>query len=433
MRDWGTLRSEGARWQPVDKSGGDKAAKEESGQSSPSKEPGGEKSSGSKGFRTDTQISNSKANGKERKLQRWDETEEAGDHIGSLEELTGGNGNRNGGGRSQKANKDEPWDQFRANYELFGYKSTYKADMSQYTTPLDPSKVPEHLRRKAEKLAKEIDSSGRNKASDDCQNWDCDDEEDLFSAVPREHGYNTHGDSGGYPAGGEWGWTGEAARAPAAPTSRAPDGGAGIALLGMLKQAAPAAESQGGSDYRSMVAPKVHAWWKAREIDGETLPEGEASGMVCPFSRKVFGEASQLVMHWAAALPKTAELAEGEAEAGTSCAVSTAQFRHAAGGLRWSEIIETYGLAEAFSVENPKEGSVWAQVVARVVKATAEEKGPLVERLAIDFVTEVLSIKCWRRDQKVEHRELQESIAAALAMHLIENAGGRTWQYPADE
>jgi hypothetical protein len=60
-------------------------------------------------------------------------------------------------------------------------------------------KVPAELRRKAEKLAKEIEGSSRNKA-DDCQTWDCDDEEDLFSAVPREHGYNTHGNSGGYPA-----------------------------------------------------------------------------------------------------------------------------------------------------------------------------------------------------------------------------------------
>mmetsp|Transcript_57961 Transcript_57961/g.152648 ORF Transcript_57961/g.152648 Transcript_57961/m.152648 type:complete len:453 (+) Transcript_57961:121-1479(+) len=452
MRDWSTLR-EGPRWQPVDKSSPSNADDKSSPSNEPARKPadaggaaedssrGGsshEKSSGSnggrgQGFRTDTQISGSKAAGAERKLQRWDEKEPgAGEYIGSLEELTGG-GKTNGNGRSRKAEKDEPWDQFRANYELFGYKSTYKADMSQYTTPLDPSKVPAELRRKAEKLAKEIDSSSRNKM-DDCQTWDCDDEEDLFSSVPREHGYNTGPSNASHDhgAGGEWGWTGEAARAPAAAPSRALDGGAGSALLGMLRSAAPV-ESKGESDYRSMVAPKVHAWWKAREIDGEALPEGEASGLVCPFSRKVFGEASQLLMHWASALPKAAELAEGEKEAGTSCALATSLFRHAAGGLRWSELIETYRLADALSVDAPKEGSVWAQVLTRVGKAAAEDKGPLTERLAMDFVTEVLGIKCWRRDQKVEHRELQESIAAALAMHITDSAGGRTWQYPADE
>ncbi|CAE7490573.1 CID4 [Symbiodinium natans] len=57
------------------------------------------------------------------------------------------------------------WDQFRANAEMFGYVSTFKEDLSQYSTIIDVDKVPAHARMKAEHLAREIEdcySRGRS-------------------------------------------------------------------------------------------------------------------------------------------------------------------------------------------------------------------------------------------------------------------------------
>ena len=39
------------------------------------------------------------------------------------------------------------------------------------------------------------------------------------------------------------------------------------------------------------------------------------------------------------------------------------------------------------------------------------------------YVHEAVSLRCWRRDQKVEHREILEGIAAGLALRSLESDG----------
>merc|ERR1712118_38180 len=82
------------------------------------------------------------------------------------------------------------WDQFRVNEELFGYKSTYKEDLSQYTTPLNVKELPEQLKQKANKIAKDIEDKHNWKGAHELdtgaeyEQEDEGDEENLFSAVP---------------------------------------------------------------------------------------------------------------------------------------------------------------------------------------------------------------------------------------------------------
>eukprot|EP00438_Fugacium_kawagutii_P014050 Skav204157 [mRNA] locus=scaffold903:285753:290596:+ [translate_table: standard] len=62
----------------------------------------------------------------------------------------------------EEALEDRPseaceWDQFKANEQLFGYVSTYKEDLSQYSTKIDLTKIPMAARKKAERVAKEIE------------------------------------------------------------------------------------------------------------------------------------------------------------------------------------------------------------------------------------------------------------------------------------
>jgi hypothetical protein len=82
------------------------------------------------------------------------------------------------------------WDQFEVNRKLFGVVSTYKDDLSQYTTPLDLDRVPTEVRERAQRVAREIEeAAGPDKRTS--RNWndedinDTCDEEDLWSAVPR--------------------------------------------------------------------------------------------------------------------------------------------------------------------------------------------------------------------------------------------------------
>jgi hypothetical protein len=130
-------------------------------------------------WRTDTQITGKQDSLKERELQRWmpDEVTD------TLEELsTDPQARMKGSGQ---------WDQFEANAELFGMESTFKEDLSQYTTQLDLTKVPLSVQRKAERLAAEIERKGGS-ANRDFDNGneldddgDVEDEEERWSAVPR--------------------------------------------------------------------------------------------------------------------------------------------------------------------------------------------------------------------------------------------------------
>lgn len=83
------------------------------------------------------------------------------------------------------AQKD--WDQFRSNEERFGVTSTFAEDLSQYTTPLDLSKVPQKVKDHADKIAREVEGQ-KPRCNDDENTGDanCEDEEALFSSVPRK-------------------------------------------------------------------------------------------------------------------------------------------------------------------------------------------------------------------------------------------------------
>lgn len=56
----------------------------------------------------------------------------------------------------RKAGQGPSWDQFKVNAEKFGYKSTYKADLSQYTTKLDIKSLTKKQVEKATRTANEI-------------------------------------------------------------------------------------------------------------------------------------------------------------------------------------------------------------------------------------------------------------------------------------
>mmetsp|Transcript_21151 Transcript_21151/g.39757 ORF Transcript_21151/g.39757 Transcript_21151/m.39757 type:complete len:404 (+) Transcript_21151:66-1277(+) len=135
-----------------------------------------------KSWLTDKEISAAEGEAKERQLQPW--SGPVADD-GALEELRTTEGD---------------WDQFKANAELFGYVSTFKEDLSQYSTTIDMAKVPVRARKKAERLAREIEvrQSVRGSADEEAVEGD---EETLFSAVqtcdyarseaPKKHGKGT--------------------------------------------------------------------------------------------------------------------------------------------------------------------------------------------------------------------------------------------------
>jgi len=120
-------------------------------------------------FRTDKEISGATSQNKERDLQPW---EEPGGCNGTLEELSSATGE---------------WDQFKANAELFGYVSTFKDDLSQYSTTIDVTRISTQTRKKAERVAREIELRQCVRGgADEEEPLDAVDEEDLFSAVQRE-------------------------------------------------------------------------------------------------------------------------------------------------------------------------------------------------------------------------------------------------------
>lgn len=140
-------------------------------------------------FRTDAEIS---ATGRpecatERVLQRW-ENDSALMVNGTLEDLCSA--------ESESRSHGGMWDQFAVNQKQFGVYSTYKADLSQYSTPLDMKLIPTEVKNWAKRMAQEIESEGRPRGGGQkwCGNdWndldagmlDKDDEEELWSSVPR--------------------------------------------------------------------------------------------------------------------------------------------------------------------------------------------------------------------------------------------------------
>lgn len=344
---------------------------------------------------TDEQISASRSRGQrggERDLRRW-EAVDSSPLEGTLEELSGAKSSHKG------------WDQFKANRELFGVVSTFKEDLSQYTTPLNVKYIPQEVKQKAKLIAQDLEKTG----------WDCQrdmdmgaeyeeegDEEDLFSAVPRNY---TDGDG-----------------------AAGADGGIGGALLASLRAGSAAAKAEGSGrtacDHRSLIAPKVQSWWRARRSSGATVPPGCEDALVCPFSQRVFGDVSQLVTHWAAALPRAPDV-KGD----TTTGVATEQFRIAGDRLTFAEMVADTGL-ETVLTTAPRAGSVWAQIVAKLDargKTSGDSSGNLSSRMAADVVSEAVQMRCWRRDQKVEHREVLEGIAAGLALHILEDTSGSAW------
>lgn len=396
----------------------------------------GSGSRASAAFRTDTEISNATgsratssragAGGQPRQLQAWVPVNSAKDEpklIGTLEELS----------TTSKTKQSRTWDQFEANRQLFGVTSTYKNDLSQYTTPLNEKALPAGVREKAKQIAEEIENRASKKNARDMM--DCggeeeeEDEEDLWSAVPRNAG-NGHGSSGWSGSwSGSWdnGGKGNSSAAGAA-ANASEDGGLGGALLASLRAGSAAAGDgslkPAGCDYRSRIAPKVQSWWRARISAGASVPLGaDGDVLVCPFSQRVFGDVSQLVTHWAAALPRATD---ANRETSTPCGVATEQFRLAGRKLRWTEMATESGLDNTLPVSDPKMGSVWAQVVTKLQGRRPNDE-PVGNRFVSDFVDEAVQMRCWRRDQKVEHREVLEGIAAGLALHVLGDTNGSAW------
>ena len=83
---------------------------------------------------------------------------------------------------------DSDWNQFATNQQKFKTKTSYRE--SDYTTELDVSAVPEHVKRRAEQIEKDIMKGGETKNKHLLEDrgllpYGQDDEEDLFSAVER--------------------------------------------------------------------------------------------------------------------------------------------------------------------------------------------------------------------------------------------------------
>lgn len=126
-------------------------------------------------------------------------------------------------------------------------------------------------------------------------------------------------------------------------------------------------------------------------------------------------------MHWAAALPRAVD---PDSTGDTPSESASQNFRRLAQELRWSEMAAASGLEAALPIPAPRQGSVWESVVMRVGREKSPDPRVLGERSVLHFATEAARLKCWRRDQKVEHREIMEGIAAGLAMHMLSLLGG---------
>eukprot|EP00929_Paragymnodinium_shiwhaense_P112224 TRINITY_DN80488_c0_g1_i1.p1 TRINITY_DN80488_c0_g1~~TRINITY_DN80488_c0_g1_i1.p1 ORF type:complete len:530 (+),score=135.06 TRINITY_DN80488_c0_g1_i1:147-1736(+) len=483
-RDWSTLRASPSSWQPVAKAQEDHGAGGSSPSRTPAGGSDAAEGHGrgytASGFRTDTEISSkkwgAKSNNDGRELKRWQAVDQsdkfdggiednkksfvpmrncaqavghckpvqADVEEGSLEELAGG----------KKGLKS--WDQFKMNAELFGIVSTFKPDLSQYTVPL-PTKLSPEMRKRAGKIAEEIEreSGGGGNGDRDLRvydgvgddghydqyqeegeydgrygggyGWQADDvdEEELWSSVARQGG------GGGGGGGKEWKPVSSSSRGgkwqPVQNTDDSGDGagqgnaaGAIMALLGGSGGCTGGASSSvaGSNDFRGNLGTKVRSWWQARQCNGHAIPAGAGDALVCPFSHRVFGDVTQLLTHWAAALPKGDD---PSADSSTPSRAATEEFRRSVAETRWDELLERYSLTDVLPVTSPKQGSVWEKIVEGVSKARRNSDVPLSQRPAQDFVAEAMRMRCWQRDQKVQHREVLETMAGAVALRILDH------------
>lgn len=144
-------------------------------------------SGGGNSFRIDSQIravgESDVEKNRRSPLQRWEDGNGAAvEHLQSLE----------------RSNDTSGWDQFEENRKKFGVVSTFKQDLSQYTTPLNLKQIPKDVKERADRIADEIEREGNvrkadrvrqklggdeyTQAEEGCDNVD---EEEMWSSVPR--------------------------------------------------------------------------------------------------------------------------------------------------------------------------------------------------------------------------------------------------------
>mmetsp|Transcript_73165 Transcript_73165/g.237948 ORF Transcript_73165/g.237948 Transcript_73165/m.237948 type:complete len:495 (+) Transcript_73165:112-1596(+) len=365
---------------------------------------------GNRGFATDSEIMRPKGitGSSGRDLKRFDfaayDAPASPVSNAALEDLNVG-----------KSRKLKGWDQFKVNEEKFGVVSTFKADLSQYTTVLDKSKITKAMRQQAERIAREMEKGGVCVQDEEYNDGEAD-EEDLFSAVQRGPGCATR-------SGLETTWT-EKAAPVAGSAGVSGDAGAGKALLASLRATSGTARSVEG-DHRGLVALKVQEWWRARRSAGAVVPQGADVAMVCPFSQRALGDVSQLVTHWAGALPRAVDL-QGSTE--TPSVAASQHFGRLAQQLVWSEIAATSGLELVLPISDPRPGSVWESILTRVARdkgggsSKDRQHRDAAACVVSEFIVEAVGLKCWRREQKIEHREVMEGIAAGLAIYALSNS-----------
>lgn len=135
----------------------------------------------------------------ERQLKPWEEIEcEEKEDKRVIEELSDLSPMKHDVLLEDMPDACEAWDQFEVNRTRFGVKSTFKEDLSQYTTALNMTQVSVEVKKEAERIAAEIeeehemsgclDGDGKRRATA-CD--DEDDEETRFSAVTRCSGVSS--------------------------------------------------------------------------------------------------------------------------------------------------------------------------------------------------------------------------------------------------
>jgi len=141
-------------------------------------------------FRTDAEISATEKNdcSGERPLQPWQDGSEPRLREAPLEDTIS---------LTKQTSQVGVWDQFEVNRTQFGVVSTFKADLSQYTTPLNLHLIPRNVKDWAKRIAEEIEEEGyprfrarHRKSPDDneVEGGDEYNEEELWSSVPRTAG-----------------------------------------------------------------------------------------------------------------------------------------------------------------------------------------------------------------------------------------------------
>merc|ERR1712060_249813 len=85
----------------------------------------------------------------------------------------------------------------------------------------------------------------------------------------------------------------------------------------------------------------------------------------------------------------------------------------------------------------------WEQIVARVARGARNghrgvddgglrngDSCEVAESPVSEFIVEAVRLRCWRRDQKIEHRAVMEGIAAGLAIYALStslNGSAAAW------